>query len=163
MVFLAVMYGCGSWTIKILAKHRRIDAFELWCWRRSNQTAGRSNQSILKEINPGHSLEGLMLKLKLWPPNAKSWLIGRDPDAGKDWRQKKGMTENEMVGWHHWLNRHESEQTSGESEGQECLACCSPWGGKDSDTTSWVSNNNKKQGPTYCTAQQTIFRVCNNL
>ena len=158
MVFLVVMYGCGSRTIKILAKRWRIDAFELWCWR-SNQTAGRSNQSILKEINPEHSLEGLMLKLKLWPPNAKSWLIGRDPDAGKDWRQKKGMTENEMVGWHHWLNRHESEQTSGESEGQGCLACCSPWGGKDSDTTSWLSSNNKKQGPTYSTAQRTIFRV----
>ena len=88
MVFLVVMYGCGSRTIKILAKRWRIDAFELWCWR-SNQTAGRSNQSILKEINPEHSLEGLMLKLKLWPPNAKSWLIGRDPDAGKDWRQEE--------------------------------------------------------------------------
>ena len=74
-------------------------------------TAKRSNQSILKEINPGYSLEGLMLKLKLpilWPPDTKSWLIWKDPDAGKDWkREKKGMAEDEMVGWHHWLNGHE--------------------------------------------------------
>ena len=75
-------------------------------------TARRSNQSILKEIGPEYSLEGLMLKLKLpilWPPDAKSWLIWKDPDAGKDWRwEEKGMTEYEMVGWHHWLNGHES-------------------------------------------------------
>ena len=74
MVFPVVMYGCESWTGK-KAKHQRIDAFELWCWRRLLRvrwTARRSNQSILKEISPGCSLEGLMLKLKLWPPHAKS-------------------------------------------------------------------------------------------
>ena len=105
MVFPVVMYGCQSWTIK-KAEHRRIDAFELWCWRRLFRvpwTAGRSNQSILKEICPESSSEGLMLKLKLpilWPPDAKNWLIGKDPDAGKDWRQEeKGMTADEMVGW----------------------------------------------------------------
>ena len=70
-------------------------------------TARRSNQSILKEIGPGCSLEGLMLKLKL-PPHAKSWLIGKDPDAGRDWgQQEKGMTEDEMVGWNHLLDGHE--------------------------------------------------------
>ena len=110
MVFPVVMYGCESWTVK-KAERRTIDAFELCCWRRLLRvpwTARRSNQSILKEIK--YSLEGLMLKLKLpilWPPDAKNWLIWKDPDAGTDWRQEeKGTTEDEMVGWHHWLNGH---------------------------------------------------------
>ena len=73
-------------------------------------TAKRSNQSILKEISPGCSLEGLMLKLKLWPPHVKSLLIGKDSDAGRDWGQEeKGTTEDEMAGWHHGLDGHESE------------------------------------------------------
>ena len=74
----------------------------------------------------------------LWPPDAKNWLIGKDPDAGKDWRQEeKGMTEDEMVGWHHWLNGHEFEQAPGDGEGQGSLACCSPWGHQESDITEW--------------------------
>ena len=108
MVFPVVMYGCESWTVK-KAECRRIDAFELWCWRRLlrvPRTARRSNQSILKEISPECSLEGLMLKLKLfeilWPPDGKNQLIGKDPDAGRNWGQEeKGMTEDEMAGWHH--------------------------------------------------------------
>ena len=65
----------------------------------------------------------------LWPPDVKSWLTGKDPDAGKDWRQKeKGTTEDEMVGWHHWLNGHEFEQAPGDGKGQGSLVCCSPWG-----------------------------------
>ena len=72
----------------------------------------------------------------LWPPDVKSQLIGKDPDAEKDWSQEeKGTTEDEMVGWHHRLNGHEFEQTLGDSEGQESLVCCSPWGRKESDTT----------------------------
>ena len=188
MVFPVVMYGCESWIVK-KAEHRRIDAFELWCWRlfRIPWTARRSNQSFRKEISPECSLEGLMLRHYfankvsssqgygfscghvcmweldceegwvpknwcfwtvvlektlespldckeiqpvhserdqpwdffgrndakaetpvLWPPHAKSWLIGKDPDARKDCRQEeKGMTEDEMVGWHHCLNLHE--------------------------------------------------------
>ena len=71
----------------------------------------------------------------LWPPDAKSWLIGKDPDAGKDWRQEeKGMTEDEMVGWHRVLNGHVFEQAPGVGDGQGSLACCSPWGRKESDT-----------------------------
>ena len=115
MVFPVVMYGCKSWTIK-KAEHQRIDAFELWCWRRLlgvPWTARRSSQSILKEINPEYSLEGLMLKLKLpilRPPDGKNWLTGKDPDAGKDWRrEEKRMTKDEMVGWYHQLNGHEFE------------------------------------------------------
>ena len=83
-VFLVVMYGCESWTAK-KAEHQKIDAFELWCWRRLlrvSWTARRSNQSIFKEISPGCSLEGLMLKPKLWPADAKSLLTGKDSDAG---------------------------------------------------------------------------------
>ena len=89
MVFPLVMYGCESWTVK-KAEHRRIDAFELWCRRRLLRVpwiARRYNQSILKEISPECSLEGLMLKLKtpiLWPPDTKNSLTGKDPDAGKD-------------------------------------------------------------------------------
>ena len=72
----------------------------------------------------------------LWPPHAKSWLIGKDPDAGRDWGQEeKGTTEDEMAGWHHWLDGHESEWTPGVSDGQGCLACCDSWGRKESDTT----------------------------
>ena len=115
MVFPVVMYGCESWTIK-KAECQRIDVFELWCWRRLLRvpwTARRSNQSILKEISSGCSLEGLMLKLKLqilWPPDVKSWLMWKDPDTGKDWTwEQKGMTDDEMVGWHHRFNGHEFE------------------------------------------------------
>ena len=139
MVFPVVMYRCESWTIK-KAECQRSDAFELWYWRRLLRvpwTARRSNQSILKEISPEYSLEGLMLELKLilWPPDAKNWLIGKDPDAGKDWRQEeKGMTEDEMVGWHHQLDGHEFEKALGAGDGQGGLACCSPWGRKESNT-----------------------------
>jgi len=82
---------------------------------------------------PPNSLKGLMPIL--WPPDVKSQLTGKDPDAGKDWGQEeKGMTEDAMVGWHHQLNGHESEQTQGDSEGQGSLLCCSSWGHKEMDT-----------------------------
>ena len=71
----------------------------------------------------------------LWPPNAKSWPTGKDPDAGKDWRQEKGTTEDEMVGWHHWLDGREFEKAPGVGDGQGGLACCSSWGCKELDTT----------------------------
>ena len=108
MVFPVVMYGCESWTIK-KAELWRMDAFELWCWRRLLRvpwTARKSNQSIPKEISPGCSEAEAETPI-LWPPNVKSWLVWKDPDAGKDWGQKeKGTTEDEMVGWHHQLNGH---------------------------------------------------------
>jgi len=72
----------------------------------------------------------------LWPLDAKNWLFGKDPDSGRDWKQEeKGVTEDEMVGWHHWLNGHEFEQIPGDREGQGSLACCSPWGCNKSDMT----------------------------
>ena len=100
----------------------------------------RSNQSILKEISPGCSLEGLMLKLKLQylgytVADGKSWLIGKDSDAGRDWGQEEKMTEDEMAGWHHWLDGHESQWTPGVCDGQGGLACCDSRGRKESDTT----------------------------
>ena len=113
MVFPVVMYGCESWTIR-KAEHWRIDAFELWCWRRLLRVpwaARRSNQSILKEISPGCLLAGLMLKLKLQYFGhlmRRADSLEKNPDAGKDWGQEeKGKTEDEMAGWHHWLDGHE--------------------------------------------------------
>ena len=85
--------------------------------------------------------------LILWPPDVKNWLIGKDPEARKDWRQEeKRTTEDEMVGWHHWLNGHEFEQTLGDGKGQGGLVCCSPGGCKESDTTEWLNNNNCNGG-----------------
>ena len=98
MVFPVVMYGCECWTVK-KGERRRIDAFELWCWRRLLRvpwTAWRSNQSVLKEISPGCSLEGMMLKLKL----QYFGHLMRRVDL-LDWGQEKGTTEDEMAGWHH--------------------------------------------------------------
>ena len=155
MVFPVVMFGYESWTVK-KAKCQRIDAFELWCWRRPLRVpwiARRSNWSILKEISPEYSLEGLMLKLKLpilWPPDVKNWLIGKDPDAEKDWRwEEKGTTEDEMVGWHHRLNGHEFEPAPGVGDGQGGLAYCSSWSCKESDTTKQLNWTDKLHYVSY--------------
>ena len=122
------MYGCETWTVK-KAEHRRIDAFELWCWRRLLRvpwTARRSNQSILKEISPGIPLEAMMLKLKLqyfghlmWRVDSleKTLMLG-----GIGGRRRRGW-QNEMAGWHHWLDGRESEWTPGVGDGQGGLAC----------------------------------------
>ena len=123
------------------AERRRIDAFELWCWRRLLRIpwiARRSNQSILKKISPGCSLEGLMLKLKLqyFGHLVKSWLIGKDSNVGRDRRQKeKGTTEDEMAGWHHRLHGHEFGWTPRIGDRQGGLVCCNSWGRQESDTT----------------------------
>ena len=113
----------------------------LWCWRRLLRvpwTARRSNQSILKKISPWCSLEGMMLKPKL---QYFGHLMRRvdsleKTDAGRDWGQEeKGTTEDEMPGWHHWLNGRESEWPLGAGDGQGGLVCCDSWGFKESDTT----------------------------
>ena len=141
MVFPVAIYRCECWTLK-KAEHWRIDAFELWCWRRLLRvlwTARRSNQSILKGISPKCSLEGLMLKLKLqilWLPDVKNGLIWKDPNAGKDWRwEKKRTTVDEMVGKHHQHNAHQFAYAPGVGFGQGSLACCCPWGLKELDPT----------------------------
>ena len=100
------------------------------------------NSKEIKPVNPKGNQPWIFIGrydaevLILWPPNAKSWLIGKNPDAGKDWRQEEnGITEDKIVRWHHWLNQHEFEQTLGDNEGQESLECWSPWDCKVSDTT----------------------------
>ena len=134
------MYGCESWNVKKV-EHQRIDAFELWCWRRLLRfpwTARRSNRSILKK-----SVLNIHWKDWYWIWNShtlatwwKELTHLKDPDAGKDWGQEeKGMTEDEMVGWHHWLKGHEFEQAPGVGDRHGGLACCSPWGCKELDIT----------------------------
>ena len=152
MVFPVVMYRCESWTIT-KAEHWRIDAFELWRWQRLLrvlQTARKSNQSVLKEISPEYSLKDWCWSwnsntLATWCEELTHW---KRPCAGKDWGQEeKGTTEDEMVGWHHWLNGHEFEQAPGVGDGQGSLACCSPWGHKESDMTerlNWTEHNKAK-------------------
>ena len=101
------------------------------------------NKMLWKNLNEtfGHSTRGWAKAPLLWAPDADSWLIRKDPEAGKGWRQKeKGMTEDERVGWHYWLSGHEIEQAPGDGEGQESLVCCSPWGRKKSDMTEWLNN-----------------------
>ena len=136
MGFPVIIYGCESWMIK-KAEHWRTDAFDLWCWRRFFRVpwTERSNQSVLKEISPGYSLEGLMLKLKL---QCFGHLMWKDPDAEKDWRQQEKET-TEVVCWMaHCLNGPEFEQVPGDGEGQGSLGCCSPV--KESDTTEQLNN-----------------------
>ena len=155
MVFPVVMYGCESWTV-MKAEHRRIDAFELWCWRRLLRvpwTARRSNQSILKEISPGFfgRTDAKAEIPGLWPPDAKSWLTGKDSDSGRDWGQEeKGTTEDEMAGWHHGLDGRESEWTLGVGDGQGGLSCCDSWGHKELDTTEWLNGTELNCGKQVC-------------
>ena len=128
--------------------HKEGWALKNWCfWTvglenlRVLWTARSSKQSLLKEISAEHSLEGLMLKLKLlWTLEVKDWSIGTDPDAGNDWRQEdKGTTEDGMVGWHHRLDGHEFEWTQGVGDGQGGLACCDSWSRKELDTTEQLN------------------------
>ena len=142
MVFPVVMYRCENWTIK-KAEHQRTDAFELWCWRRILRVpwaVSRLDQSILKEISPKFWKDWCWNWAPiLWTPDAKNWLTGKDPDTGKDRRhEKKGITEDEMVGWHHQLDGHEFEQALGADNGQGSLACCSPWGRKETWLSGWT-------------------------
>ena len=149
MVFPVVVYGCESWTVK-KAERRRIGPFEVWCWRRLLRvpwTARRSNQSILKEISLGCSLEG-------WCWSWNSSTLATSCEELTHWKRlccweglgagKKGTTEDEMAGWHHWLNGRESEWTPGVGDGQGGLVCCDSWGHKESDTTerlNWTELN----------------------
>ena len=133
MVFPVVMYGCECWTIKV--KHERIDAFELWCWRRLLRVPWSARRQYQPWIFIGRT-DAEAETPKLWPPDVKNWLLGKDPDAGNDWRQEEKLTtEDEMVGRHHRLDGHEFEQVPGVGDGQRSLLCCSPWGSKEPDKT----------------------------
>ena len=144
-------YGFSSshvWTWEL--DHKESWVPKNWCfwtvvWRRFLRvpwTARTLSQSILEKISPLYSFGRTDAEAEtpvLWPPDAKNWFIGKDPDAGKDWRQEKGMTESEMIGWCHRLNEHEFEQALGVSNGQVRLACCNPWGHKELDMTAWLN------------------------
>ena len=127
------MYKCEIWTTK-KAEHWRIDAFEVWCWRRLLRVPWSARRS--DPVNPKGNQPWIFIGKTdaeaeapiLWPLDVKRQLIWKDLGAGKDWRQEeKGMTENVMVGWHHGFNGHEFEQAPGNGEGQGSLAYCSPW------------------------------------
>ena len=139
------MHGCDCWTIN-----------ESWASKNCcflNAVLEKTLESLLdckeiKSVNPKGNQPWIFIGRTdteakapiLWPPDVKSWFIGKDPDAGNDWRQKeKGSTEDEMVRYHHWLNGHESEWTPGVGDGQGGLACCSPWGRKESDTSEQLN------------------------
>ena len=131
-----------SWT-------QRIDAFDLWCWRRLLRVplnCKEIHSVYFKGDQPWDFFGRNDAKAQtpvLWPPHAKSWLIEKDSDAGRDWGQEeKGMTEDEMVGWHHGLDGCESEWTPGVGDGQGGLVCCDSWGRKESDTTEWLNWTN---------------------
>ena len=144
MVFPVLMYGCERWIIKKV-ECQRIGAFELWC-----EDSWDSKE--IKPIKPKGNQPWIFIGRTdgeaeapiIWPPDGKSQLIGKDPDAGRDWRQEeKGMTEDEMVGWDHQLNGHEFEQAPGDGEGQGSLACCSPWGPRVEH--DWATEHNMEK------------------
>ena len=162
MVFPVVMYGCESWIVK-KAEHWRIDVFELWCWRRLLRvpwTARRSNQSILKEISPGISLEGMMLKLKLQYFGHLMWRIDSLEKTlmlgGIESKRRRGWPR--MAGWHHRLDGREFEWTPVVGEGQGGLKCCNSWGHKESDTTERL-NWTELKDLLYSTGNSTEYFV----
>ena len=144
MVFSAVMLW--MWELD----HKESWAPKNWCFWHGVFKKTLENPLVCKEIksvNPkGNQIRIFTGRTDaeaetpiLWPLDAKNWLIWKDPDAGKDWRQEKGKTEGEVVGWHHWLDGHESEWTPGVGDEQGGLACCDSWGRKESDTTEWLN------------------------
>ena len=146
-VFPAVIYRC--WELN----HKEAWAPKKWCFRIAVLQKNLQSPLDCKETKPvspkGNQPQIFIGKTDakaeaptLWPPDLKNWLIGKDPDPGKDWSQEeKGITEDEVVGWHHWLNGHEFDQSPGDSEGQGGLWCCSPWGLKELDVTEWLNSN----------------------
>ena len=139
MVIPVVIYGCESWTIK-KAECERISVFQLWYWR-----VRPLDCKEVKVVNPKGNQSWIFIRGTdveaetpvLWPPDAESRLIGKDPDAGKDWRQEeKGTTEDRMIGWHHWLNGHEFEQVLE----MVMLGVLHPWGRKEVDVTERLNS-----------------------
>ena len=151
LIFLVVMYGCESWTIK-KAEHQRIDAF--WTVGLEKTLESPLDCKEIKLVNPKRNQSWIFIGMTdaeaetpiLWLPYGKNWFTGKEPDAGKDRRQEeKGTTEDEMNGWHHQLDGHEFEQTLRVRIGQGSLVCCSPWGCKESDMTeplNWTDAKN---------------------
>ena len=159
------MYGYDSWTIKKF-EHQRTDVFELW-----TVVLKKILESPLdcKKINPGHPkgnqswistgrTDGEAEAPILWPPDVKSWLIRKDPDAGKDWKQEEtGTTEDEMVGWHHELNGHECEQTAGDEYGQGSLVCFHTMGSQRVGH-NWVTEQQAPRWGGCCRSESCTLR-----
>ena len=145
MVFPVVMYGCESWD------HKESWVRKNWCFWTVVLEKTPESPLDCKEIQPVHlkgdqswvfigKTDAKAATPILWPPDVKSWLIWKDPDAGKDWKwEEKGTTEDEMVGWHHWLYEHEFDSTLGVGDEQGRMVCCNPWGHKELDTTEWLN------------------------
>ena len=143
------MYGYESWKWALWC----IWAAKNWCLRTvvlEKTLESPLDSTEIKPVNPKENQPWIFIGRTVaeaegpifWPPDVKNWLIGEDPDAGKDWGQEeKWVTEDKIVGWHHWFNGHEFEQTPGDSEGQGSLACCSPWGCKESNMTKRMNDN----------------------
>ena len=130
------------YSVKIINKHT------LWSYKQWNNVLTRQDKGDQSWVFIGRTDVEAETPI-FWPPDAKSWLIGKDPDAGKDWRQEKGMTEDEMVGWHHWLNGHDFGWWTGR------LACCSPWGRKEPDTIEWLNWTGTEQS---CKENNTVIQ-----
>ena len=135
-----------------------MEAFELWCWRRL------LDSKEIQPVNPKENQSWIFIGRTdaeapiLCPPDVKSPLIGKDPDAGKDWGlEENGTTEDEMVGWYHLLNGHGFEQTLGESGVQAYLVCCNPWCHKESDMTKWLTKNNRMMVKAKCNYTHKAF------
>ena len=144
MVFPVVMYGCESWDCE------ESWVLKIWCFWTVVLEKTLESTLYCKEIQPVHPkgdqswvfigrTDAEAETLVLWPPNEKSWLTGKDPDAGRGWGQEKGTTEDEMAGWHHRLDGHEFEWTLGVCDGQRGLVCCDSWGRKELDTTEQLN------------------------
>ena len=145
MVFPVVMYGCERWTIN-KAECRRIDAF--WTVVLEKTLESPLDCKEIQPVHPKGNQSWILIGRTdveaetpiLWPPHVKSWLIGKDSDSGRDWGQEeKGMTEDEMAGWHHRLDGRESEWSPGVGDRQGGLACCDSWGRKELDPTEWLN------------------------
>ena len=154
MIFPVVMYGCESWTIKLSAEELML----FWPVVLKKTLESLLDCKEIKPVNPKENQSWIFTGRTdaeaetpiLWPPDVKNWLTGKDADAGKDWRrEKKGTTEDEMVGWHYWLVGHEFEQASRVGDRQGSLACCSSWSHKESDIKWAIEQQNiSKSDPT---------------
>ena len=167
MIFPVVMYGCGSWTIK-KAECRRIDGF--WTVVLEKTLESPLDCKEIKPVNPKGNQSWIFIGRTdakaeapiLWPPNVKNWLIGKDPDAGKNWGQEeKGATEDEVVEWHHWINGHEFEQIQEDSDEQRSLPCCSSWVAKSQAWLSdWTTTTTTKSNMVKCLHKILMLYTC---
>ena len=156
MIFPVVMYGCESWTIKKAELQRILNCginFCFWTVVLEKTLERTLDCKGIQPVHPKGDQSWIFIGRNdaeaetpiFWPPDAKNWLIGKDPDAGKGWRwEEKGTTEYEVVGWHHWLDGHDFEYTLGVGDGQRGLVCCSSWGRKESDRTEWLNWTDKE-------------------